>query len=98
MPVYHRELPAAPPNARYAAARPEDVLQAVPVPQKSQASTESAAPSATFTGPEHYAFILNGMAISGIAGFVLLGVVGWVWRMKGTSTKRCPYLLRAREL
>lgn len=89
-PVYTHERPAAPPNARFAAARSEDVLQAVPVPQKSPPSTEPAE-SLTIAGPEHYRFILNGMAISGIAGFAVLGVVGWLWRLRGASTKHCPF-------
>lgn len=67
------------------------MLQTVPVPTKGSATTQPEAPAYTFAGPEHYAFILNGMAISGIAGFFLLGVVGWIWRMKGASGKRCPF-------
>ncbi len=90
VPVYTRERPAASPDARFAAARTEDVLQAVPVPQKSPPSTEPAQ-SFTFASPEHYRFILNGMAISGIAGFAVLGVVGWLWRLRGASTKHCPF-------
>jgi len=91
LPMYGRDRPAAPaPGARYAAARPEDVLQAVPVPTQKPAA-QPADPSASFAGPDHYAFILNGMAITGIAGFVLLAAVGWIWRLKGTSTKRCPF-------
>ena len=91
LPVYGRDRPAAAdPGAHYAAARPEDALQAVPVPTQKSA-IQPAEPSPSFAGPDHYAFILNGMAISGIAGFAVLAVVGWIWRLKGASTKRCPF-------
>ncbi len=91
VPMYGRErTAAAAPAPRYAAARPEDALQTVPVPTQKPAS-QPAEPSPAFAAPDHYAFILNGMAISGIAGFVVLAAVGWVWRLKGASTKRCPF-------
>jgi hypothetical protein len=90
-PTYGRDRPAAAtPGPRYAAARPEDALQAVPVPTQKPAALP-AEPSSVFAGPDHYAFILNGMAISGIAGFLVLAAVGWIWRLKGASTKRCPF-------
>jgi hypothetical protein len=86
---YNRDRPAAP-NAHIAAARADDVLQTVPVPSKKGSSTEPAE-SFAFAGPDHYRFILNGMAISGIVGFVVLGVIGWLWRLRGASSKHCPY-------
>jgi len=91
VPMYGHDRPAAAaPGPRYAAARPEDALQAVPVPTQKPA-TQLAESSSSYAGPDHYAFILNGMAISGIAGFLVLAVVGWIWRLKGASTKRCPF-------
>jgi hypothetical protein len=91
MPTYGHERTAAAATAtRYAAARPEDALQAVPVPTQKPAS-QPAEPSPSFAAPDHYAFILNGMAASGIAGLVFLAAVGWAWRLKGASTKRCQF-------
>lgn len=89
-PINTRERPAAPSGTRYAAARAEDVLQAVPVPSQN-APSSGPAEDFTFVGPEHYRFILNGMAIAGIGGFLVLGVVGWLWRLRGASSKHCPY-------
>ena len=90
-PAYGRDRAEATSGPRYAAARLEDVLQAVPVPTQKPPVAESPPPSASFAGPEHYAFILNGMAISGIAGFAVLAAIGWIWRLKGASGKRCPF-------
>lgn len=91
VPTYARDRTAAPsPAPRYAAARPEDTLLAVPVPQRSTVAPR-AEPVSEFASREHYAFILNGMAISGIAGFFVLGIVAWLWRVRGASVKRCPF-------
>ena len=89
-PILGREQPVVAPGPHYAAIRGDDVLQAVPVPSRTGPAAESAE-SFTFAGPKHYQFILNGMAISGIAGFVGLGVVGWIWRRRGATSKHCPY-------
>jgi hypothetical protein len=61
------------------------------VPTQKPPLTQPAPTSAAFVGPEHYAFILNGMAVAGIAGFAVLAAVGWIWRLKGASSKRCPF-------
>ena len=91
VPVYKRERPAAVPDARYAAAGNEDVLQAVPVPSKRPPTSAEPEERLTLASPEHYRFILNGMAITGIAGFAVLGIVGWLWRLRGASMKTCPF-------
>ncbi len=89
-PINSRERPATPSVTRYAAVSAEDELQAVPIPSQNKSSSEPAE-DFTFAGPEHYRFILNGMAIAGIGGFVVLGIVGWLWRLRGASSKHCPY-------
>jgi hypothetical protein len=65
-------------------------LQSVPVPSQNVPARERAE-NFSFMGPEHYRFILNGMAIAGIGGFLGLGVVGWLWRARGAASKHCPY-------
>ena len=89
-PTATHERPVASAATHYAAVRAEDVLQSVPVPSQNGPGRESAE-SFSFIGPEHYHFILNGMAIAGIGGFLVLGVVGWLWRARGAASKHCPY-------